>query len=81
MTETFLYRIQTDPNASENPTATAFFQTKTTVEDEVFLGSLKEVTWPLVSDKTVTVGELTLPYSTVSALVTAIVHQERIDQA
>ena len=79
MTETFLFRIQTDPNASASPTATAFFQTKTTVGGVDFISpQMQAVTWPLnESGKTVAVNGKTLTYAEVSAAVVAIAYAEK----
>jgi hypothetical protein len=72
---TTLQRIQTDPQG-ESPIATAFFEKKTTIDGQVFVSPWTTVTWPLLSDKTVTVGGKTYSYAEVSAAVTAIAHQE-----
>jgi hypothetical protein len=72
---TTLQRIQTDPQG-ESPVATAFFEKKTTIDGQVFVSPWTQVTWPLLSDKTVTVGGKTYSYAEVSAAVTAIAHQE-----
>jgi hypothetical protein len=72
---TTLQRIQTDPQG-ESPVATAFFEKKTTIDGQVFVSPWTQVTWPLLSDKTVTVGGKTYTYAEVSAAVTAIAHQE-----
>jgi hypothetical protein len=72
---TTLQRIQTDPQG-ESPVATAFFEKKTTIDGQVFVSPWTTVTWPLLSDKTVTVGGKTYSYAEVSAAVTAIAHQE-----
>ncbi len=72
---TTLQRIQTDPQG-EAPIATAFFEKKTIIDGQTFVAPWTQVTWPLLSDKTVTVGELTLTYAQVSAAVTAIAYQE-----
>ncbi len=82
MIESYLYRIQCDPHASADPTATAFFGEKVTVEGQVFDKPIaSQVSWPLSSEDTVTVGELTLTYAEVSAFVVAIAHQVRAEQA
>jgi hypothetical protein len=72
---TTLQRIQTDPQG-EAPIATAFFEKKTTIDGQTYVAPWTQVTWPLLSDKTVTVGDLTLTYAQVSAAVTAIAYQE-----
>jgi hypothetical protein len=73
---TTLQRIQTDPQG-EAPIATAFFEQKTTIDGQVFVAPWTQVTWPLRSDKTITIGELTLTYAEVSAFVVAIAEQEK----
>jgi hypothetical protein len=79
--ESYLYRIQTDPSASADPVATAFFGERATVEGQVFDRPIaSQVSWPLGSGDTVTVGELTLTYAQVSAFVVAIAHQVRAEQ-
>lgn len=76
MIETYLYRIQTDPNASANPTATAFFGERVTVDDQVFDKPIaSQVSWELGSTDTVTVGDRTLTYAEVSAFLVAIANQ------
>ena len=72
---TTLQRVQTDPQG-EAPIATAYFEKKTIIDGQTYVAPWTQVTWPLLSDKTVTVGELTLTYAQVSAFVTAIAHQE-----
>jgi hypothetical protein len=72
---TTLQRIQTDPQG-EAPIATAFFEKKTIIDGQTYVAPWTQVTWPLLSDKTVTVGDLTLTYAQVSAAVTAIAYQE-----
>jgi hypothetical protein len=72
---TTLQRIQTDPQG-EAPIATAYFEKKTIIDGQTYVAPWTQVTWPLKSDKTVTVGELTLTYAQVSAAVTAIAYQE-----
>jgi hypothetical protein len=72
---TSLQRVQTDPQG-DNPVATAYFEQKTTINDQVFVAPWTSVSWPLMSDKTVTVGDNTLTYAQVSAFVTAIAYQE-----
>jgi hypothetical protein len=74
---TQLARIQTDPNASENPIATAYFSKSTTVDDQVFLSpSWDSVNWELQSDKTITLNGVDYPYYLVSQLVVAIAYKE-----
>lgn len=79
MTETYLYRIQTDPNESANPTATAFFRTKTTVGGVEFVSpQMQTVSWPLNDEsKSVTVNGKTLTYAEVSAAVVAVAYAEK----
>jgi hypothetical protein len=72
---TTLQRVQTDPQG-EAPIATAFFEKKTIIDGQTYVAPWTQVTWPLLSDKTVTVGDLTLTYAQVSAAVTAIAYQE-----
>lgn len=72
---TTLQRIQTDPQG-DAPVATAYFEQKTTIDDQVFVAPWTSVSWPLLSDKKVTVGDNTLTYAQVSAFVTAIAYQE-----
>ena len=79
-TETFLARIQTDPTG-DNPTATAFFGSATTIDGVVYQAPWSSVNWPLDSQSTVTVDGITLTYAQVSALVTAIAYQEKAAQA
>jgi len=73
---TTLQRVQTDPQG-DAPIATAFFEQKTTIDGQVFVAPWTQVTWPLRSDKTITIGELTLTYAEVSAFVVAIAEQEK----
>jgi hypothetical protein len=75
MITTTLQRVQTDPQG-EAPIATAFFEKKTIIDGQTYVAPWTQVTWPLLSDKTVTVGKLTLTYAQVSAAVTAIAYQE-----
>lgn len=75
---TALARVQTDPQG-DNPVATAFFSKTTEIDGAKFEAPWESVSWPLQSDKTVTVGELTLSYAEVSALVTAIAYQEKAE--
>jgi hypothetical protein len=72
---TTLQRIQTDPQG-EAPIATAYFEKKTIIDGQTYVAPWTQVTWPLKSDKTVTVSDLTLTYAQVSAAVTAIAYQE-----
>ncbi len=73
---TTLQRIQTDPQG-EAPIATAFFEKKTIIDGQTYVAPWTQVTWPLRSDKTITIGELTLTYAEVSAFVVAIAEQEK----
>lgn len=78
----YLFRIQTDPNASEDPTATAIYGDRVTVNGVEFRNDLAaEVSWRLHDTKevTFTAGGVTytLPYYVVSAGVTAIADQEK----
>lgn len=70
-----LQRIQTDPQGA-NATATAFFEQKTTIGEQVFVAPWIPVTWSLTSDKKVTLDGQTLTYAQVSAFVVAIAEQE-----
>lgn len=79
-TNTFLARIQTDPQG-DAPVATAFFGSETTIDGVIYQAPWSSVAWPLNSDKTVTVDGTTLTYAQVSAFVTAIAYQEKADQA
>ena len=79
-TETFLARIQTDPTG-ENPTATAFFGSATTIDGVVYQAPWTSVNWPLNADTTVTVDGTTMTYAQVSAFVVAIAYQEKAAQA
>jgi hypothetical protein len=72
---TTLQRIQTDPQG-EAPIATAFFEQKTVIDGQVFVAPWTPVSWPLRSEKTVTVDGNTYTYAEVSAAVTAIAYQE-----
>jgi len=73
---TTLQRIQTDPQG-EAPIATAYFEKKTIIDGQTYVAPWTQVTWPLRSDKTITIGELTLTYAEVSAFVVAIAEQEK----
>jgi len=77
---TTLQRIQTDPQG-DAPVATAYFEQKTTIDDQVFVAPWTSVSWPLLSDDKVTVGGDTLTYAQVSAFVTAIAYQEKAKSA
>jgi P pilus assembly chaperone PapD len=75
--ETKLARIQTDPNSGDDPVATAYFSQTTTVGDQKFEAPWTSVSWRLKdTEKTVTVGDLTLAYAQVSQFVTAIADKE-----
>ena len=78
-TDTFLARIQTDPQGP-SPVATAFFGSATTIDGVVYQAPWTNVQWSLGSDQTVTVDSLTLTYAQVSAFVTAIAYQEKAAQ-
>ena len=76
-TDTSLARIQTDP-VGDNPQATAFFNSTTTIDGVVYAAPWTSASWPiLATDKTVTVYGLTLTYAQVSALIVAIAYQEK----
>lgn len=78
---TQLARIQTDPNAGPNPVALAFFEETTTIDGKQFIAPWSSVSWPLLSDKTVTLSDGTvLSYAQVSEGVTMIAYQERAAQ-
>jgi len=72
---TALARIQTDPQG-EAPVATAYFSKSTDVDGVVYQAPWDQVSWPLQSDKTVTVDGIEYPYYLASKLVTAIAYQE-----
>lgn len=75
--ENKLYRIQTDPNASLSPIATAYYQTSLTVSGQTFVSpTLTQVSWPLHTGKMVTYDGQEYPYYLASALVVAIADQE-----
>ena len=79
--EVYLARIQTDPNASDTPTATAFFGTTATVNGITFEAPLAPISWPLQSPKTVTLSDGTvLTYSQVSEGVVTIAYTEKAMQ-
>ena len=73
---TYLARIQTDPQG-DNPTATAFFGSTTTIDGIIYESPWTSVGWSLGSDKPITVDGTTLTYAQVSAFVTAIAYQEK----
>ncbi len=73
---TSLTRIQCDPNSGPNPVATAFFSKTTTIDDQTFEAPWTPVTWPLQSDKMVTVDGVDYPYYLASQIITAIAYQE-----
>lgn len=77
---TKLARIQTDPNASTDPVATAYFSKSTNVDGVVFEAPWTSVSWPLQSAKTVTLNGVEYPYYLASQLVTAIADQEYAEQ-
>ena len=79
MPETYLARIQTDPN-SANPVATAFFGQKTTINGIDYEAPWSSVSWPLASQSTITVNGVTLTYAEVSQFVVAIAYQEKATQ-
>lgn len=73
--ETSLARIQTDPTSGA---AQAFFEQKTTINDQVFLSPWTSVTWALAdADKFVEVDGIKLSYAQVSQGVVAIAYQEK----
>lgn len=76
-TETYLARIQTDPNSGPAPVATAFFGRTTTIDGVKYEAPWTSVSWPLAAPKTVTVEGVTLTYAQVSAFVTAIAYAEK----
>lgn len=73
---TSLARIQTDPNSSSDPIATAFFEKTTTVDGQAFVVPWTPVSWPLQSPKTVVVDGVEYPYYLGSQIITAIAYQE-----
>lgn len=77
--EEYLFRIQTDPNASADPISTAFFGKKTTVDGDVFKNDMaKSVSWRLLdTESAVTVDGVTLTYAQVSQFVTAVAYQQK----
>lgn len=77
---TKLARIQTEPNASDNPTATAYFSKATEVDGVVFNAPWESINWELKSSKTVMLDGVEYPYYLVSQLVTAIADQEYASQ-
>jgi len=73
---TTLQRIQTDPQGkllSQLP----FLSRRPSFDGQTYVAPWTQVTWPLRSDKTITIGELTLTYAEVSAFVVAIAEQEK----
>ena len=78
--DTSLARVQSDP-VGENPVAVAYFKQDTVIDGVVFSAPWTSASWPILSDKTITVGDITLSYAQVSALLTAIAYQEKRDQA
>ena len=80
MPETYLARIQTDPQG-DNPIATAFFGSTTTINGIAYQAPWTSVAWPLASNSTITVDGVTLTYAQVSAFVTAIAYQEKTAQS
>lgn len=74
---TYLARIQTDPQG-DNPTATAFFGETTAIDGKTFEAPWEPVSWSLNSDKTIDVpGVGVLTYKQVSDAVAAIAYQEK----
>ena len=73
---TYLARIQTDPQG-DNPTATAFFGSTTTIDGINYEAPWTSVLWPLNSPQTITVNGVTMTYAEVSAFVVAIAYQEK----
>lgn len=74
---TKLARIQTDPNSSDDPLATAYFSQTTTVGEQTFEARWVSVSWKLKdTTKSVTVNGKTMLYAEVSQFVTAIADQE-----
>jgi len=79
--ETYLARIQTDPQG-DSPVAVAFFGEKTTIGDKIFESSWTSVSWPLVSTETVTLGDGTvLTYSQASEAITLIAYKSKAEAA
>lgn len=77
-----LERIQCDPASLR---ASAFFEKKTVIDDQVYTQPWAEVTWPIDSAKTVTYtfegARYTQSYAQTMAAVSAIARQERDEQA
>ena len=73
---TKLFRIQTDPNASSNPVAQAYYEKTITLDGQNFAAPQQVVSWELHSQKTVTFNGVDYPYYLVSQLVVAIADQE-----
>ena len=76
---TYLARIQTDPQG-DNPMATAFFGSTTTINGVDYQAPWSSVAWPLNSTVTVSVSGVTMTYADVSAFVVAIAYQEKATQ-
>lgn len=74
--EVSLARIQTDPNASADPVATAYFSKATTIDGQTFQAPWAPVSWSLQSTKTVVVDGVEYPYYLGSQIITAIAYQE-----
>lgn len=74
--DTSLVRIQTDPQGA-NAVASAFFRNAVTVDGVTYESPWTQVSWPILSEETVTLGDLTLSYAQVSAFVTAVAYQVR----
>lgn len=73
---TFLARIQTDPQG-DNPSATAFFGETTTLNGKTFEAAWQSVSWPLHgTDKSTTINGVTLTDAQVAAFVVAIAERE-----
>jgi hypothetical protein len=73
-----LARIQTDPNASASPIATAFFSKTTTIDGQTFEAPWTSVSWPLAeTGKSVIVDGITLTYAQVSQAVVAVAYAEK----
>jgi hypothetical protein len=78
---TQLARIQTDPNSSADPIATAFFETKLSIDGKLYSDDKgwSSVTWRLGdTTQTVMVGEKELTYAEVSAGVVAIAYAQKV---
>lgn len=71
-----LVRIQSEVSTGD---VTAFFEKSVTLDGTTFRQPWEPVSWN-ASDKTVTVGDLTLSYAQVMGLVVAIAMQERAAQ-